>query len=472
MTAIDPTDGAPRAEGGTPAVDAGGEGTVVRRAARLPRDVGICGWNALLPPPPAPRVLEDDVTADWLVIGAGWAGLAAARRLSQLVGQDRIVVLEAGRLGEGPAGRNSGFMIDLPHKLQSGTYTGQADADRRQTRLNRAAIDFAAAAAEEYGLDEEAFARPGKVNAAATARGMAHNEAYARHLAALDEPHERLDAAAMRDLTGSSHYRGGLYTPGTALVQPAKFIREVAAGLAPRVAIYEQTPAIEIARRAREWRVATPKGSVTAPRLIMAVNGHLASFGHMPRRLVHIHLYASMTRALTDREVRDIGGQRRWGLTPADPAGTTLRRIDGTGGTRIAVRNSMTYDPELETTADRTTRFGRRHDLSLAARFPALAGIEMDYRWSGRLCLSLNDAPVFGEIEDGVFSACVQNGLGTTKGTIAGKLAADLAAQGNDPLVADLLAEDRPTLLPPEPLATIGAVATMRWREWKAGQEV
>ncbi|MEL7346301.1 MAG: FAD-dependent oxidoreductase, partial [Pseudomonadota bacterium] len=119
MTAIDPTDSAPRAEGGTPTVDAGGEGTVVRRAARLPRDVGVCGWNALLPPPLAPRVLEDDTTADWLVIGAGWAGLAAARRLSQLVGHDRIVVLEAGRLGEGPAGRNSGFMIDLPHKLQS-----------------------------------------------------------------------------------------------------------------------------------------------------------------------------------------------------------------------------------------------------------------------------------------------------------------------------------------------------------------
>ncbi|MEO1471540.1 MAG: FAD-binding oxidoreductase [Pseudomonadota bacterium] len=446
--------------------------SVIRRARRLPRDPGICGWNALLPRPAPAQVLTDHVTADWLVIGAGWAGLAAARRLAQIVGRDRIVVLEAGRVGDGPAGRNSGFMIDLPHKLQSETYAGQAEADRRQTRLNRAAIAFAAEAAAEYGLDDEAFLRPGKVNAAATARGMAQNRAYADHLATLGEPHALLDAPAMRALTGSTYYLGGLYTPGTALVQPATFMRGVAAGLGARVSLHEESPVVEIARRGRDWRAATPAGSVIAPRLIMAVNGHLESFGYMARRLVHIHLYASMTRALAEDEIRAIGGEPRWGLTPADPAGSTVRRVEGTGGTRLVMRNSMTYDPGLETSEARVARLGRRHDACLAARFPALAGVGMAYRWGGRLCLSLNDAPVFGEIEEGVFSACVQNGLGTTKGTIAGKLAADLAAQGGDPLVADLLAEARPSRLPPEPLATLGALATTRLRTWRAGREV
>ncbi|MEM6546263.1 MAG: FAD-binding oxidoreductase [Pseudomonadota bacterium] len=445
---------------------------VVRLVQRLPRDSGVCGWNALLPAPGPARMLEDDITADWVVIGAGWAGLAAARRLTQLAGGDRIVILEAGRIGEGPAGRNSGFMIDLPHKLQSNNYAGQVDADRRQTLLNRAAIAFAAEAAEEYGLDAEAFARTGKINAAATRRGMAQNQAYAAHLASLSEPHKLLDAGAMQGITGSSYYRSGLYTPGTALVQPAKFVRGVAKGLAGKVSLYETTPATEIARRGRDWRLATPKGSVAAPRVILAVNGHLESFGYMARRLVHIHLYASMTRALTESEKRALGGEPRWGLTPADPAGSTVRRIESKAGTRVIMRNSMTYDPGMETSEVRVTRLGRRHDRSLAARFPALAGVEMDHRWGGRLCLSLNDAPVFGEIEEGVFSACVQNGLGTTKGTIAGKLAADLAAQGNDPLVAELLAEDQPTRLPPKPLSTLGAVATMRWRQWWAGREV
>ncbi|MEM6423420.1 MAG: FAD-binding oxidoreductase, partial [Pseudomonadota bacterium] len=250
------------------------------------------------------------------------------------------------------------------------------------------------------------------------------------------------------------------------------FMRGVAAGLAGHVALYEETPAIEITRRGRDWRVATPQGSITVPRLILAVNGHLESFGYMARRLVHIHLYASMTCALTASKQAALGGEARWGVTPADPAGSTVRRIDGTGGTRIVMRNSMTYDPNLETTEARVMRLGHRHDRRLAARFTALAGIDMEYRWAGRLCLSLNDAPAFGEIDDGVFAACCQNGLGTTKGTIAGKLAADLAAQGNDPLIADLLAEERPRRLPPEPLATVGALATMRWREWSAGDEV
>ncbi|MEO0428420.1 MAG: FAD-binding oxidoreductase [Pseudomonadota bacterium] len=426
----------------------------------------------MLPPPPPACPLEGKTTADWLVIGAGWAGLAAARRLSQLAGGDRIVVLEAARVGEGPAGRNSGFMIDLPHKLQSDNYAGNSAADRRQIRLNRAAIAFAAEAAEEYGLDAEAFARAGKVSAAASERGLANNDTYATHLSALDEPHEMLDAAAMRSLTGSDYYLGGLYTPGTALVQPAKFVRGVAAGLVRRVTIHEQTPATEIRRTGADWRVTTPHGSVTAPRLILAVNGHLESFGYMARRLVHVHLYASMTRALEGAEIRAIGGAPRWGVTPADPAGSTVRRIDGTGGTRIVVRNSMTYDPGMEASEARLARFGDRHNASLTARFPDIAGVEMEYCWGGRLCLSLNDAPAFGEIEDGVFSACVQNGLGTTKGTIAGKLAADLAAKGNDPLTAELLAEAIPSLLPPEPLATMGAIATMRWREWKAGLEL
>ncbi|MEO0823777.1 MAG: FAD-binding oxidoreductase [Pseudomonadota bacterium] len=441
----------------------------VRKARALPRDPGRCGWNALLPAAPPPRVLEEAITADWLVIGAGWAGLAAARRLAQLVGHERIVLLEAGRVGEGPAGRNSGFMIDLPHRLQADGYTGAAAADRRQTRLNRAAIAFAAEAAEEYGLDRATFDPCGKVSGAATERGMAHNAAYAAHLEALGEPHRRLDAAEMRALTGSAYYRGGLYTPGTAMVQPAGFVRGVAAGLAPAVSLFEATPAQEIARQGSAWRVTTPQGSVTAPVLIMTVNGHLESFGFAARRLVHVHLYASMTRALDPGD--SPGGEARWGLTPADPAGSTVRRIDGAAGSRIVMRNSMTYDPGLAVPEGRVARFGRRHDASLAARFPALRGIEMPYRWGGRLCLSLNDAPVFGEIETGMYSACCQNGLGTTKGTIAGKLAADLAAHGNDPLVGEMLAEDRPSLLPPEPLATVGAVATMRWREWRAGRE-
>ncbi|MGB1920558.1 MAG: FAD-dependent oxidoreductase, partial [Candidatus Puniceispirillaceae bacterium] len=80
----------------------------------LPKNPGPAGWNRLLPPAAASQTLSGDIMADWLIIGGGFAGLSAARRLTQLAGRDeRILLLEAGRIGDGPAGRNSGFMIDL-----------------------------------------------------------------------------------------------------------------------------------------------------------------------------------------------------------------------------------------------------------------------------------------------------------------------------------------------------------------------
>ena len=72
-------------------------------ALRTPVQRGRAGWNALLPEPPPPQVLEDNQTADVTIIGAGFAGLSAARRLKQLVPDARIAVLEAGRVGDGAA---------------------------------------------------------------------------------------------------------------------------------------------------------------------------------------------------------------------------------------------------------------------------------------------------------------------------------------------------------------------------------
>ena len=440
--------------------------------ARLPRDPGPAAWNELLLPPAPARILKDNIIADWLVIGGGFAGLAAARRLTQLRGGDRLVLVEASRIGAGPAGRNSGFMIDLPHKLASEDYAGSAEADRQQTELNRAAIDFAASAAEEYGFSAETFVRSGKINGAAAERGMAANRTYAAHLSALNEPHEVYDAQQMREVTGSDYYLGGLFTPGTAMIQPAQFVRGLADGLAGKVDIFEETPVIALERTGPDWRVTVPNGSVTAPRILLAVNGHAESFGYFERRLVHIHLYASMSRAMTQDEVRLLGGNPRWGVTPSDPLGSTVRRISGTGGSRIAIRNRVTYDPDMSCPDERVGRFGKSHVAAFAARFPALAGIDMEFQWGGRLCLSLNDVPAFGEIDDGVFSACCQNGLGTTRGTVSGMLAADLAARGNNPLLKSIQALPAPKRLPPEPIATLGAAATLKWREWRAGREV
>ena len=84
--------------------------------------------------------MDENQNADFLVIGAGFAGLSAARRLNQLQPDAKIVVLEACEVGEGPAGRNSGFMIDLPHDLSSDDYLGSVEKDIEQTLINLSLI--------------------------------------------------------------------------------------------------------------------------------------------------------------------------------------------------------------------------------------------------------------------------------------------------------------------------------------------
>ena len=442
-----------------------------RIARRLPVHPGPAGWNAILPPRAAPLRLEGKVAADFAVIGAGFAGLSAARRLSQLEPGAKIVVLEAGRVAEGPAGRNSGFMIDLPHDLASDNYSGDGSADRNQIRMNRTGIDFARGAADEYGMEREVFDPSGKINAAATKAGHEHNVAFAKHLETLGEPSDLLDAGAMEALTGTQFYRSGLHTPHAVMIQPAAYIRALADGLAPLVALHEQSPVTGMRSAAGTWTLATTDGSVEAPRVILAVNGHAESFGFFKRRLMHVFTYASMTRSMTEKQITTLGGESRWSITPADPMGVTVRRIAGTGGDRIVVRSRFTYNPSMMVSDRFLENVAGLHRQKFLGRFPMLSDLEMEYSWGGHICLSWNNVPAFGEIEPGLFAACCQNGLGVAKGTLSGIAAAELACGFDSDAVAALLAEAEPRRLPPEPLAWLGANATMRWKEWRAGRE-
>ncbi|MEM9318291.1 MAG: FAD-binding oxidoreductase [Pseudomonadota bacterium] len=442
------------------------------KVKHLPRDPGPAGWNRLLPEPAPAQPLQGAQVADWLVIGAGFAGLAAARRLAQNAPGDRIIVLEASRLGDGPAGRNSGFMIDLPHDLTSDDYGGALDDDITQTSDNRSAIAFAADMAREYGLSAEAFHPSGKINAAATAKGDAHNKSYARHLSAMGEPHEMLDAAQMRALTGTDYYQAGLFTPGAAMIQPAQFIRGIAAGMTSnRLTIHENSPVTALDQNG-DWVATTPAGRVTAARVILAVNGHLNSFGFAAGRLMHVFTYASMTRALAPEEIARLGGAPIWGATPSDPMGTTVRRISGTGGDRIIIRNRFTLNQGLEAGPKLLERVAMDHDRAFTARFGMLKSVDMEYRWGGRLCLSLNGVQVVAEMAPGLYAACCQNGLGTVKGTLAGLCAADLATGRQTKALTRMMAQEAPKRLPPPPFLPLGATARLKWGEWRAGREL
>ena len=103
---------------------------------KLPKNPGDTGWKEILPKRKVNSKLSDHINADYLIIGGGFAGLSAARRLNQIDNKAKIALLEACEIAEGPAGRNSGFMIDLPHNLASDDYVGSLDKDREQTPVS------------------------------------------------------------------------------------------------------------------------------------------------------------------------------------------------------------------------------------------------------------------------------------------------------------------------------------------------
>ncbi|MEL7466137.1 MAG: FAD-binding oxidoreductase [Pseudomonadota bacterium] len=439
---------------------------------RLPITRGPAAWNAILGPAPDYPPLEGDRTADVVIVGAGFAGLSAARRMRQLEPDARIAVLEADGIAEGSAGRNSGFMIDLPHDLASDDYAGDGD-DRAMIALNRHAIEFAAEAVREYQINPDYFDRAGKVNGAAGEAAHAHNESYARHLETLGESSETLDAAEMAALTGSRHYRSGLFTPGTVMLQPAGYIRGLAAGVARSgVEVFERSPVISVAREGDAWRLTSTGGAISAGRVILTVNGHLESFGFEAGRLMQVFLFATMTPELDAGALRALGGQSRWGVTPSDPMGTTVRRIDaGQGGDRIVTRTCAVLRPDRETKAGDLRRAERVMRRKFDDRFPQLAGMKMEYAWAGHLCLSLNGVAVMRELDKGLYAGCVQNGLGTTRGTLTGIGAAELAAGATSEVTRRFGGETRPRRLPPRPIRDLGANAVLRWREWRARDE-
>ena len=133
----------------------------------VPADDANCGWYDALPEPVPARRIRGSERADWVVVGAGITGLAAARRLAEHLPEARILLLDAQRVGSGASGRNSGFLTDVGH------YEKQLlpETQRRRIRLARAGIaalrDLVRAHEIECGWREG-----GRLHGAAGSAGM------------------------------------------------------------------------------------------------------------------------------------------------------------------------------------------------------------------------------------------------------------------------------------------------------------
>lgn len=437
----------------------------MRRAIRLfPKEDATNGWSRILPPRRPKPALKGEIRADWLVIGAGFAGLSAARRLAENRPNDHIVVLDAHEVGEGASGRNSGFAIDLPHNV--GGDFAELAGSQRSMKLSRAAIGSLEAIVTQHKI-ACGWSRRGKYHACSSPKGRALVlEPFAKELTALGEPFRRLERDALAREIGTSFFHSALHTPGCVLVNPAALVRGLANTLPANVTLHERTP-VTAFHNGTVFRAETPGGSVEAQGAILAVNGWAKGFGFFTRALMTLCAYASLTRPLSDAEHAALGGIADWGLTPANAfAGVTMRY---TTDRRILVRQGFVYAPRLDRPTNEHGPVRAEHQRILHERFPMLPDVTIEHTWRGYLCFSRNQAPGFGRLAPNLHAAVCQNGVGVTKGTIGGLLAADMATGIDNPLIADMQSLGTPSALPPRPFLDLGmrarfAAELWRWR--------
>lgn len=440
------------------------------KVTSLPSDDKMCGWYHTSPSRTPRPGHTGETHARWAVVGAGFTGLAAARQLALNFPDDDIVLVDAQEVGFGTSGRNAGFAIDLPHDIGADDYIGDIPTAKTTLKLNLLGQTILRDLVDEHGIDCHMTAS-GKYQAAVEERGVAVLDAYRHGLDKLGQQYEVIEGAALPDHIGTSFYRKALFTPGTVLVQPSALVKGLADCLPPNVTLYEGT-AITDVEYGEKIVLAHRHGRITADQLVLANNAFGMRFGFLERSMLPVFLYASLTRPLTSAEQAQLGGKPFWGVIPADPFGSTLRR---THDNRILVRNSFSFNPDGRPKEHCLSRFVDRHRLSFERRFPMLPDVEFDYTWSGSLALAQNHKGFFGQLAPNVYGALCCNGLGITRGTVTGTLLADWLANKRThqrgELIDFLLATSGPNKAPPEPFLSMGVNATLWWGQRKAGLE-
>ena len=416
------------------------------------------GWYAVLPEPAPANRLKGDQVADWVVVGAGVTGLAAARRLGELAPDARVLLLDEYRVGYGASGRNSGFIIDTPHLSE---HLSEED-NGRVSRLIVAGLADLEGHVRAHGIDCEWSPR-GHLTAVVESRREKRLQATARMLDAAGEDYEWHDRAAVAGVTGTDHYHGAVLTPRTVLVNPAALCRGLGDTLPGNVELCEHVRVLRV-EPGSPVRVECAEASIRARNVLLTTNAFIARLGFLRRAVFPLIACASLSRPLTGDEQAAMGGEPDWGITGV----TTMRR---TRSNRILVRHGLGYTWDFRLSERRRRQLVQSHTAILEKRFPMLAGLDFDHTWAGVFCMTRNWASHFGRPAPGVFVSLGYCGVGLARGTISGRLLAEYAMGSESSLIADVRALSRPRLLPPQPFLGIGIRARVGWYRWSTRAE-
>ena len=366
-------------------------------------------WWADAPPEPAnEQALPERV--DVAVIGGGYCGLSAALTLARA--GTRVVVLEAGPLGQGASSRNGG-MVGGAIKLD---WAGLAD---RFGATGAAALMDGACASFEYL--EDLIAREGfEVDYRRSGRFLlacnpAQFRAFGRQVEALGErartvrivPRER-----QREEIGSDLYHGGVVIEEAGGLHPAKLHCAMrAAARAAGAELHGHAEVQRLERSAAGMRLHTARGRIRADQVLIATNGYTGGLTpELRRRIVPVSSYIIATEALpqdlaaalSPRGRMFVDGNRLLSYFRLDPKG---RRV--LFGGRLSLR-----DVDERTAAQGLYR-------RMMRIWPELGAYRISHAWKGNVAFTFDRLPHMGT-HAGLHFAMGCNGSGVAMATYLG----------------------------------------------------
>jgi glycine/D-amino acid oxidase-like deaminating enzyme len=371
---------------------------------------------------------------DVAVIGAGFTGLNAARKLAK--SGVKVALIEAEHVGYGASGRNGGH-------LNSGHFAsfGAAKARFGESKAHHFwqayddSIDMIEAIIEEEKI-ECSFRRGGKLKLASKPSHVKGLQAMCEEIRReVDSSVEWLSRQDLRKELGSDAFYGAVLYPKSAMMHMGRYANGMAeAAHRHGATIWEHNPVTDRERVANGWRLSTPTGSLTARQVILATDAYTTrTFGYFRRRIMPIASFIIATRPLTSEEIA--------ATTPGNRNYTNSLNI--ANYFRLTPDNRMLFGGRARFSAVSNQKTDvssgqllRKHMVSM---FPQLADVEIDYCWGGLVGCTQDRYPRAGRA-DGVIYGMGYSGHGAQMATLIGNVLADIAMGRKDTNPLDGLA--------------------------------
>ena len=406
--------------------------------------------------PPACPPLDDRVEADVVVVGGGFLGMWTAWHVLEREPSCRVALVESGRCGFGPSGRNGGFVNgywehvpDLARRVGSGPAIALAVAADASIR------DIGAVCAE-HGIDAWYRPAPQVEIATAAAQGATWNEDV-RELAALGhgEEYTELSVEQVQAICRSPVFRGGVAMRTAATVQPARLAFGLRRLLLDRgVQIFEDTHVEGIDEAGAGVVARSVGGTIAARTAVLAVNSHTREWTAFRSELSVASSHMVITEPVPDvlESIGWTGGELlcdRRRMLHYFRTTNDGRIAFGWGGGRLAWSNShqrrLDVDPGVrDLTIDALHRF-----------FPDVRGREIEHAWGGPIDVAPRRLPIYrtaGRVHAGW--GFTGHGVGPTH--LGGRILSALALGISDESTALPVVEPARKRFPPEPLRWAG----------------